>query len=63
MVAGAFVNENGITQCSNCPYLGFVLVAFLDSDQLIGIPRVLLSISQIRGRGYQLFTVALLRAQ
>jgi len=38
MVAGAFANAHGMTRCSNCPYGGFVLVAFLDSDEVIGIP-------------------------
>jgi hypothetical protein len=42
---------------------GFVLVAFLDSDQAIGIPEVLSNISEISGTGYRFFTVALLIAQ
>jgi len=42
---------------------GFVLVAFLDSDEVIGILEVLSSISKISGRGYRFFTGALLRAR
>jgi len=34
VVAAAFVNPNGMTHCTNCPYQGFVLVASLDSDQV-----------------------------
>jgi hypothetical protein len=43
------------------PKRGFVLVAFLDSDEVIGIPEVLSSISEIGGTGYRFFTVAVLR--
>jgi len=42
---------------------GFVLVAFLDSEEVIGIPEVLSSISEISGTGYRFFTAALLRAR
>jgi len=43
MVAGAFVNPNGMTRYSNCmpgAKRDFVLVAFLDLDEVIGIPEV-----------------------
>jgi len=36
-VSGEVVNPNSITRCSTCPYRGFVLVAFLHSDYVIGI--------------------------
>ena len=42
---------------------GVVLVTFLDSDEVIGIPEVLVSISKISGSGYRFFTGALLSAQ
>jgi hypothetical protein len=41
---------------------GFVLIAFLDSDEVIGIPEVLSSISEISGTRYRFFTVGLLGA-
>jgi len=41
---------------------GVVLVPFFHSDAVIEIPEVLSSISEISGRGYQLFTRALSRA-
>jgi hypothetical protein len=43
--------------------LGFVLVTFLAWNEVVGIPQVLSSISDISGRGYWFFTGALLRDQ
>jgi len=66
MVAGGFVNPNGMTRYSNCvpgAKRDFVLVAFLDSDEVIAIPEVLSSISEISGTGYRFLTGALLRAR
>jgi hypothetical protein len=43
MVAGAFVNPNGMTRYWNCmpgAKRDFVLVAFLHLDEVIGIPEV-----------------------
>jgi len=65
MVAGAFVNPNGKTQNPNRlpgAKRDFVHVAFLEWDEGIGIPEVLLSISEISGKGYRIFTGALLGA-
>jgi hypothetical protein len=54
VVAGAFVNPNGMTRDSKLPVpgakRGFVLVAFLDLDEVIGITEVLSSISGISER-------------
>jgi len=63
MVAGVFVNANGMTRCWNCLYRHFVLVAFLHADLVIGIPGVLFSISENCWRGYLFFTKVVLRAQ
>jgi hypothetical protein len=42
---------------------GFVLVAIIDSDDVICIPEVQSSISEISGRGYRFFVVALFRTR
>jgi hypothetical protein len=42
---------------------GFVLVAFLDPDEVIGIPELLSSISEISETGYRFFAVDLLRVR
>jgi len=66
IVAGAFVNPNGMTRYSTSmpgAKRDFVLIAFLNSDEMIGIPEVLSSISEISGTGYRFFSAAWLRAR
>jgi hypothetical protein len=41
----------------------FILIAIIDSDEVISIPEVQSGISKISGTGYWFFTVALLRVK
>jgi hypothetical protein len=66
MEAGAFVNLNSMTPYSNSmpgEKRDFVLVIFIELDEVIGILEVLLSTSEIGRRGHWFFTGALLRGQ